>query len=116
MRRFYLLRIHKRKRVERNYELAAKYHRNKLTGYFFKQWLQWVQYRKDRQSSNRKVFFYESMLFSQAYAHFYMNIYKVAFAKLARTSDVSLSRLVMQQWHLASRETRQTREYFEVIL
>lgn len=54
--------------------------------------------------------------FTGLFANFSMNIYKVAFAKLARTSDVSLSRLVMQQWHLASRETRQTREYFEVIL
>lgn len=107
------MRSQKRRRIERNYELAVRYHKQKLSGLFFKQWLEWVQYRKDRQASTSRISnlnFYSRFLF--IHLRFYL---LVAYAKLVRAAQVSLSRLVMQQWHLASRETRQTREYFEVI-
>ncbi|CAF0834436.1 unnamed protein product [Brachionus calyciflorus] len=87
LRRYYVLRVLKKKSFENKMKLAVSYHTRKLNGHIFKEWLEWMRYRKDRQA--------------------------IAYAKISRILIVSHSRLIIQQWHVASKEARQTREYFE---
>lgn len=52
IRKYYLLGLLENKSFEKKHKLAVSYHRRKLTGHLFKQWLEWLRYRKDRQASN----------------------------------------------------------------
>lgn len=48
----------KNKLNQDKYNKAVCYHSKKLNEKVFKQWFDWVRYRKDRQASKNKIIFF----------------------------------------------------------
>jgi len=70
-------------------KIAKDFHCQKMLDLHLKKWIAWVRTRKDRQT--------------------------IAAAKLSRLLVMSHLKILIEQWHLAAKDARQTRQYFEVI-